>query len=367
MLGQQFQQGLLAGQTLGGQDLVGHEAVRAVVLLEKGLQQFGVGIVAVGEKIGQAAGDPAAPHQQDDDHGRVALPGQSQGVLILEIRGMGHLLGQGAIQQGQPVPEPGRVFEPQVRGRLMHLAGQLPPELFALALEKQQGLLGRLVVCLQGDQTAAGGQTLAHLVVQTGAGPLGDAPVPATAQAEDPLHEFQELPDRGAGGVGAEVAGPVRGKPADQAQAGGRVFEVQAETEEIFIIPEVDVVAGTMLLDEIALQDEGFPFRGGHQKIHLGEALHQEGGPGAGLVPEIGPHPVFQVDGLADVEHLTPGIFEEIDAGAGGKMRQGLGQGRGGDVVIGHGYRRTREHGVVSLLKIGLPISEPYPPNLDSV
>ena len=143
----------------------------------------------------------------------------------------------------------------------------------------------------------------------------------------------------GTGGVGAEIAGAVRGKAPHQTQAGGRVLEVQTETEEIFVIPQVNVVAGAMLLDEVALQDEGFPFGGRDEKIHLTETLHQEGGLRSCRVPEVGAHPVFEIHGLADVEHFTPGVFEEIDAGIRGNVRQGLGQGLGVDMVVGHGYR----------------------------
>ena len=77
LFGQQLHQGLLVFQPLGHQDFIRHKTVGAVVLLEKGLEQISIGVVAVAEKIRQAAGDPAAPDQQDDDHGRVALPGQA--------------------------------------------------------------------------------------------------------------------------------------------------------------------------------------------------------------------------------------------------------------------------------------------------
>ena len=290
--------------------------------------------MAVAEKIRQAAGDPTAPDQQDDDHGGVALPGQADGILIFKIRGMGDLLGQGAVQQGQPVAQIGRVFKAQVGSRPGHLVGQLPAELLAFALQKEQGFLGRETVVLQGDHAAAGGQTLAELIIQAGAGPFGDAPVPAAPQAEDPLHKLEQFPDRGTGGEGAEIAGPVRGKTPDQAQPGGRIFQIQAQTEEIFIIPEVDIVTGMMLLDEIALQDKGFPLRGRHHEIHLPETLHQERGLGPGRVPEVRADPVLQINGLADVQHLTPGILEQVDAGIGGKMRQGFGQGRRVVVVV---------------------------------
>ena len=144
MFGQQLHQGLLVFQELGHQDFIRHKAVGAVgTCLRKASSSSSVGVVAVAEKIRQAAGDPTAPDQQDDDHGRVALPGQADGILIFKIRGMGDLLGQGAVQQGQPVPQIGRFFKAQVGSRLGHLFGQLPAELLALALQKEQGFLGR--------------------------------------------------------------------------------------------------------------------------------------------------------------------------------------------------------------------------------
>ena len=255
---------------------------------------------------------------------------QAQDVLVAEI-GPGHVLAlQGGGDGLDPVPESRGPLKIQVRGGLGHLRLEPFQKIAAFAFEKQDGFGHRLAVSGLGHQPGAGPQAVGQLVLQAGAGAGRQAPLLAGADPKGLLHDLQGLPGHAAGGVGAEIEGPVRVKPPDEPEGREVFLQVQAEAEIIFVIPEHDVVTGPVLLDEVALQDEGFPARGGEDHVHLGHFLEHQGGLGVVLLRglEVGGQAVLQVHGFPDVEHPAAGVLEQIDAAALGDAGQGGGQGR---------------------------------------
>jgi hypothetical protein len=139
--------------------------------------------------------------------------------------------------------------------------------------------------------------------------------------------------------VSRAIKGPVRVKAAHEAE--GRVVfpQVDPEAEVIFVVPEHDVVAGPVLLDEVALEDEGLPAGGGQDHVHPGHFLEHQGGLGVvlGRGLEIGGQAVSQVHRLAHVEHPPAGVLKQVDAAALGNAGHGRNQGRirGGGLYIG--------------------------------
>jgi len=168
------------------------------------------------------------------------------------------------------------------------------------------------------------------LILQTGAGAWGQAPLFAGADPERLLHDLQGLPGHAAGGVGAEIAGPVRVKPPDEPEGREGFLQVKAQAEVILVVPEHDVEAGPVLFDEVALEDEGFPAGGGEDHIHLGHFSQHQGSLGVVTVRglEVGSQAVLQVHRFPDIEHPAASLLEQVNAAAPGDAGQGRGQGR---------------------------------------
>ena len=131
-------------------------------------------------------------------------------------------------------------------------------------------------------------------------------------------------------GIRPEIEGPVRTEAAHEPQGRKLLLQVQAQAEIILIVPQHDIVAGLVLLDEVALQDQGLPAAGGDEKVHPGHLLQHQGG--LGVVPvrrlEIRADAVPQIDRLADIDDLAGRVFEQVDAAGAGHLAQGRGQGR---------------------------------------
>ena len=201
--------------------------------------------------------------------------------------GPGHVLAlQGGSDGPDPVPQNGGPLEVQVGRGLVHLRLEPFQKIAAFAFEKQDGLVHRLAVSGVGHQPGAGPQAVCHLILQAGAGAGRQAALLAGAHPKDLLHDLEGLPGHAAGGVGAEIEGPVGIKAPHEPQGREVLLQVQAQAEIILIVPEHDIVAGPVLLDEVALQDEGFPAGGGEDHVHPGHFLQHQGG--LGVVPVRG-------------------------------------------------------------------------------
>ena len=216
------------------------------------------------------------------------------------------------------------------RGGLLHLLLELFQETAALALEKEDRLLHRLAVVRGVHHPGAGPQAVLQLKFETRPGPGRQAALLAGAHPEDLLHHLEGLPRHGGGGEGAEIEGSVRVEAPHEPQGRELLLQVQAQTEIILVVPQHHVVAGTMLLDEVALQDQGLPAAGGDDEVHPGHLFQHQGGLGVVTVRglEIRAQAVSQVDRLADVEYLAGGVFKQVDAAGLGHLAQGRGQGR---------------------------------------
>ena len=179
------------------------------------------------------------------------------------------------------------------------------------------------------DPAGTGRQAPAHLALQAGPRPGRETAFLAGPQAEDLLHHPDGFPDRAARGVGPEVEGAVVGKTPHKAQGRIGLLEVEAQAQKILVVPEPDVVPGGVLLDEGALQNQGFPGLGGKKKVHLDGLFQHQGGLGVLLFRglEVGGQAVPEVDGLPDIEHPAAGVLEQIHPAAFGDAGHGLGQG----------------------------------------
>ena len=161
------------------------------------------------------------------------------------------------------------------------------------------------------------------MAFQTGPGPGREIAILAGPEAEDLFHHLEGLPDRPAGGEGAEVQGAVVGKTPHKPQGREGLLEIKAEAEKIFVVPEPHVKARSVLFDEITFQDQRFPGLGGEDKIHLGCLFQHQGCLGVVFLRlfEVGGQAVPEVRGFAHVKHPAAGILEQINPGGPGRLR----------------------------------------------
>ena len=169
-----------------------------------------------------------------------------------------------------------------------------------------------------------------HLKFQAGPGARRQAALLAGAHSEDLLHHLEGFPGGAGRGIRPEIEGSVRTEAAHEPQGRELLLQVQTQAKIVLIVPQHDIVAGLVLLDEIALQDEGLPAAGGDEKVHPGHLFQHQGG--LGVVPvrrlEIRADAVPQIDRLADIDDLARRVFEQIDAAGARHLAQGCGQGR---------------------------------------
>ena len=212
----------------------------------------------------------------------------------------------------------------------LHVRLELFQEAAALALEEQDRLLHGLAVVGGADHPGAGPQAVFHLKFQARPGTRRQAALLAGAHPEDLLHHLEGFPGQAGRGIRPEIEGPVGIEAPHEPQGRELLLQVQAQAEIILVVPQHDIVAGPVLLDEVALQDEGLPAAGGDEEVHPGHLLQHQGG--LGVVPvrrlEIRPDAVPQIDRLADIDDLARRVFEQIDAAGAGHLAQGRGQGR---------------------------------------
>jgi hypothetical protein len=163
-----------------------------------------------------------------------------------------------------------------------------------LALQEEDQVAHRLVVLLLGDLADAGPGAALDVVEEAGA-PVHLLHVQgAGAELEEALELLDRLAQGLGVGVGAEVAGPVRGHPARGVHPGEARPGTDLEVEVLLVVPELDVVAGAVLLEEVALQEEGLLLRVGDDVLEVGDAGDHRPHLGAQvfLAAEVGADPV---------------------------------------------------------------------------
>lgn len=70
-----------------------------------------------------------------------------------------------------------------------------------------------------------------------------------------------------------------------------------------------------MLFDESCFQDQRFDFVIGYDELEIGDLADESiGFPVERARAEIGPYAAAKVLGLADVDHLSGGVFVQVDA-----------------------------------------------------
>ena len=171
------------------------------------------------------------------------------------------------------------------------------------------------------DPANARGSAAPDLVFKAGAAARLQLTIPTDPKRQNRLQEAKGLLCRGAGGIGAEMACAVFFRTAHELKTGKGFGRIDPNIVVGFIVPEINVVAWPVLLDQVVLKDQRLFFRSGENKLHIPDSGNEEGDhrPRVGL-GEIGPDPRLQIPGLAHIDDLSGSVLHQIDAGAPGGM-----------------------------------------------
>src|SRR5262249_13107867 len=142
----------------------------------------------------------------------------------------------------------------------------------------------------------------------------GDAAGP---QREELTHETEGLPHGGGGIEGPEVGGAVLLHAPGPHQARGLLLRGELAGGVVLVVPQADVVAGAVALDQVRLEDERFQIVAGDDELEVVDLADQGvrlrvAGP---RVLEIGAHWAWERGGLPHIDDLALRVLVEIDPG----------------------------------------------------
>ena len=140
--------------------------------------------------------------------------------------------------------------------------------------------------------------------------------LPAGTQGEQPPQELQAFMDCRHVCIRPKIAGTILQYPSRDEDAG--IFFLQGDLYIgiALVVLEADIVARTVLLDEIALQNQGFHLGRGHNGFKIRNPCHHcpDFWRVALILLKILAHPILQDDGLAHVDDFPMGILHEINS-----------------------------------------------------
>ena len=138
----------------------------------------------------------------------------------------------------------------------------------------------------------------------------------AGPQLEGFTQKVQHVPHGGRADVRAKVTGPVLLHPPGKRHPGIRIAHVHPDIRVSLVILEQDIVKRAVQLDQVAFQQQRFQVSTGQHDVEIVYMGDHRGDLGRVLrILEITPHPVFQVDRLADVNDIAL-LFHQVTAGA---------------------------------------------------
>ena len=250
------------------------------------------------------------------------------------------------------------MLELEALRRALHLLAQLRQHLVVLALYEPDQFLDRARVV--GLRHRADTRPRAPLDVIEQARPLvrlGHVQR-AGAELEEALEVLDRVAQRLGVGIGSEVACPIIRDPARGVDTRVVVGHADLEIEILLIVAQLDVVARTVLLEQVALQQERLFLRAGDDVVEVGDLRHHRADLGGqvGLAAEVGPHAVAQHGRLADVDDASVCPLHEVHAWLAGQIPEHRRQPFSRD--------EARRFGVVG---VGSHVEQQYqPPRLSS-
>jgi hypothetical protein len=111
------------------------------------------------------------------------------------------------------------------------------------------------------DPADAGGGAAPDLEFEAGAAARLQLPISTASERQDRLEETEGLLCGTAGGIGAEIVCAVLFRTAHKLKAGKGFGRIDPDVVVGLVVPEIDVVARPVLLDQVVLKDQRLLFR----------------------------------------------------------------------------------------------------------
>ena len=217
---------------------------------------------------------------------------------------------------GNPVAQLGGLLKTQLLRGFVHLFLQICQHTAAFALQKLHHLPAHLPVGRLIHLAGAWGQATANMIVQTRAFLLPKTAVGATAQRENLPQQLLGNVHCARADVRAKIAATIIFYGAHLNQP--RVFLAQRHRQIgiVLIIPQHNVIFGSVLLNQIAFQHQGFHRRGNHNPFQFLHHPHLGGsfGSQAAFVLKVRTYSLLEGFRLAHVNHLTVGVTHNVHA-----------------------------------------------------
>ncbi len=280
-----------------------------------------------GEVLDLVDDEPLAPHHPPPadvehlDSGFQLVLGDAEAVQVLGPFGDHLLLLDGLAHRAEAVAEAGGALELQMVRGLLHLVLQPAQHGLAVAVEELEQLLHQGGVVGRVDGLDARSRALLDVVQQAGPALLlvdVELVVGAGADGEGAQQRVEGVADGVGVGVGAEIAVALAlGAPPDHG-AGPLVGHGHGQERVALVVPQPDVEAGLVLLDEAVLEHQGLdvvadldPLDGLRRRHHLGGAGRE-----VGRVLEVVGQARPQRRRLAHVDDPAVPVAELVGAGS---------------------------------------------------
>ena len=308
----------------GKENLPGHKGCRSVKLFDEFREDGALRLAADMHHIVVFAAHELSVPDKKDLYDAVCirvfvLDGNTEDVAVF-AHSLGHLLLLGdllhALEQITPVD--GLLKVHLFRG-LFHFFRQIAEDGFVVAGEKFQGHVDPLPVFLCGDLPCAWSAAAVHMEIQAGA-VLAEVPGQDAIAVPQAVHAVDQL-DRAAHclgtGKGSEIAGLVFFHLAGEQDAGIGLANRDLDVRIGLIILEQSVVLGTMLLDQVVLQDQRFEFGIRHDILKIADLFDHavDLGTAAHDFAKIRADAIVEVHRLANINNRILLIVHDINTG----------------------------------------------------
>src|SRR5450759_755290 len=296
--------------------LAWHVRSARVVLEDEAAEQLGFGRLAGPvERVAVVADHLALPDVGDlDEHLSAVTRVRDEILVVTAVRE--HLLPVGdALDRLELVPVARRILEVEPVGGAFHAVLELAHQQVRTPLHEQRDLVDPRLVVLRADPPLA--WTWAALDVEVEANlALLENLVRAGPERKQLPDRFDGAPQRLGGGIRAEVPRAIVLHPARVVDARKLFGDRQLQIEVVLVVLEPDVEARPVVLDEVALEDQGLHLVGGRDELEVRRLAHELGHPGGLRVPrvEVLAQPVAEAQSLADIDDLALVVAKQVDA-----------------------------------------------------
>ena len=209
-------------------------------------------------------------------------------------------------ERADAVAKPGRAFEVERRGGLVHGMAKAALDRAAAAGKEIARFRHQVRIVAERDFPGAWRRAALDLVQQAGPRSIGVKTVRAGAQEKRPLKGVQGAKYRAGARKRAEIVAGQAAGAAMLDEPRGWVCGANQDIGEALVVAQRDVVARLELLDEISLEEQRLGVRcGGDEHHRAGLRDHARDAARLALGRHIGGDALLDRARLADIEHLA--------------------------------------------------------------